>query len=424
MKTFAIALIMLANVSLFAQETKKEETKTEIYGFVRLDMFSDSHKGINAANEQFYLFPLYSGYDYNGVDVNKQLSTNFASMASRFGIRYFGPTLFNAKTVANIEGDFAGDPATFTAVLRLRQANVRFNWAHSALTIGQTWHPLWGGKVFPMVGNLNTGAPFQGFNRSPLIRFDYTMFGITLSGAAIHEFQYLSFGPKSATDLSQFKSDQYARNAALPELYFSAEYNGGPICVGAGLSLKQLKPLLYSVNGVGDKFVTNQKLQSSVAMLYGMYKSGLFMANVKTYYGQNMGYLLMPGGYGVTSVDDVTGDFTYTNYNHSISHINAVYGKKYQAGFFGGYTKNLGTNEALIDVSESPKTWGLFPQIQSMYRLAPHVAYNEKNFRLVLELEHTIATYGIGAMRLSDGLYDNSVDMTNNRILLMLTYFF
>lgn len=424
MKTFAIALIMLANVSLFAQETKKEETKTEIYGFVRLDMFSDSHKGINAANEQFYLFPLYGGYDYNGEDLNQQLSTNFSSMASRFGIRYFGPSILNAKTIANIEGDFAGDPATFTAVVRLRQANVKLNWANSVLTLGQTWHPLWGGKVFPMVGSLNTGAPFQAFNRSPQVRFDYTAFGITFTGAALHEFQYLSYGPKAATDLSQLKSDQYARNAVLPEIYLGAEFNEGPFCVGAGLSMKQLKPLMYSVNGNGDKFISNKLAQSGVVMLYGMYKNGMFMANAKTYFGQNMGYLLMPGGYGITSVDDVTGDFSYTNYNHSISQINAVYGKKYQAGFFGGYTKNMGTTEALINVSGKPKTWGLFTQIQSMYRLAPHVAYNEKNLRMVLELEHTVAAYGLGDMRLSDGLYDNSVNITNNRILLMLTYFF
>lgn len=418
MRIKLIAFFVVLNLfgAVLAQEN--ETKKIDIYGFVRADLFGDTYKGLNAAKDQFYLLPLYGGKDANGEDINEQFSSNLVTMATRVGLRYKGPEIYGAKTVANIEGDFAGNPSTFTAVVRIRQANVKFNWANSTLTVGQTWHPLWSGKIYPTVGSLNTGAPFQPFNRSPQIRYDYNVGMFTLSGAGIYEFQYVTSGPLG-------KSDQYLRNSGIPELFAGAEVRKDAFTLGAGFSYKLIKPMFTTVNN----FKSTSLLQSSIIMGYAQYKNDKLTIKAKSVVGQNTSYLLMPGGFGVYSKDDITGEYLYTNYNNSNSFINVVYGKSWQLGVFGGYMLNLGTTDALINTgsTENPDylTWGMLPSMQSMYRFAPHVAHNVGNARFVLEFEHTMAEYGTeGTINPNDGLYMASNKATNNRILFMFMYTF
>lgn len=152
------------------------------------------------------------------------------------GVRIAGPEILKAKTSANIEADFAGDLGVNPAMLRVRQANAVFNWSKSSLLVGQTWHPFWSGKVFPTVGGLNTGCPFQPFNRSPQIRFDYKPSAkFVLSAAMVSEFQYKSYGftkidsmyPKAM--VYSDKSESYNRNAAIPELIANIELNNSKL---------------------------------------------------------------------------------------------------------------------------------------------------------------------------------------------------
>jgi hypothetical protein len=82
-----------------------------------------------------------------------------------------GPEIGSARSTAKIETDFGGYSGS-TTMLRVRQAYVALDWTSSQILIGQTWHPLFG-SVMPDLLNLSTGAPFQPFNRSPQIRFQY-----------------------------------------------------------------------------------------------------------------------------------------------------------------------------------------------------------------------------------------------------------
>jgi len=439
MKKNITVLLLFCSIVIYSQETKPKESPFEFYGFIRFEAFSDSYKGLNAANEQFFLFPLFVGVDANGKHINQTPTYNFSSMASRLGVRIIGPEIFKAKTSANVEADFAGDLASNPAMLRVRQANAVFNWQRSMLLVGQTWHPFWSGKVFPTVGGLNTGAPFQPFNRSPQIRYDYRPDNkFILSAALVSEFQYKSYGfsridsvcPKGLAFCD--KSESFSRNANIPEMVVNIEMNNGRFTLGAGASLKYIKPTLYTVAIVNKnevkKYVTDELVQAVSFVGYTQYAKKMFVIRAKAVLGQNMAHLNIPGGYGVKSVDRTTGAMTYTPYNSFTTFINAVYGKKYQVGFFGGYMKNLGTTDALYNfgtvTAPATVTPGLMPQIASIYRIAPALAVNISKVRLVAEYEITSARYGLGSISTSDGLYKSSVDATNHRIQLMLVYLF
>lgn len=439
MKKLSIVLLLLCTVTAFAQEVKLKETSFDFYGFIRFEAFSDTYKGLNAANEQFFVVPLYAGVDANGKHINQTQTYNFSSMASRLGVKIAGPEIFKAKTTANIEADFAGDLSNNPAMLRVRQANAVFTWETTSLLIGQTWHPFWGGKVFPTVGGLNTGCPFQPFNRSPQIRYDYRPNKkFILSAAMVSEFQYKSYGfskidsmfPKAM--LFADKSESYSRNAGIPEMIANIELNNGGFTLGAGASLKYIRPTLYTIEIVPGKdlkrYVTNEKVQSLSFVGYTQYAKKMFVIRAKAVLGQNMTHLNIPGGFGVETLAPTTGAMTYTPYNTLTTFINAVYGTKYQVGVFGGYLKNLGTADALYNFGTQAApvtiTPGLVPQVASVYRVASSFALNISKAKLVAEYELTSARYGLGAININDGLYNSGINATNHRVQLMLVYLF
>jgi len=439
MKKLSIVLLLLCTVTAFAQEVKLKETFFDFYGFIRFEAFSDTYKGLNAANEQFFVVPLYAGVDANGKHINQTQTYNFSSMASRLGVKIAGPEIFKAKTTANIEADFAGDLSNNPAMLRVRQANAVFTWETTSLLIGQTWHPFWGGKVFPTVGGLNTGCPFQPFNRSPQIRYDYRPNKkFILSAAMVSEFQYKSYGfskidsmfPKAM--LFADKSESYSRNAGIPEMIANIELNNGGFTLGAGASLKYIRPTLYTIEIVPGKdlkrYVTNEKVQSLSFVGYTQYAKKMFVIRAKAVLGQNMTHLNIPGGFGVETLAPTTGAMTYTPYNTLTTFINAVYGTKYQVGVFGGYLKNLGTADALYNFGTQAApvtiTPGLVPQVASVYRVASSFALNISKAKLVTEYELTSARYGLGAININDGLYNSGINATNHRVQLMLVYLF
>jgi len=439
MKKILFLFLCFCSVSVIAQDVKPKESILEFYGFVRYEAFWDTYKGLNAANEQFFVLPLYAGVDANGEHINQTTTYNFSSMATRFGIRVNGPVILKAKTTANIETDFAGDLGANPAMFRVRQANAVFSWAKSSLLVGQTWHPFWSGKVFPTVGGLNTGSPFQPFNRSPQLRFDYKLNSrLVLSAAMVSELQYKSYGfskieSMTSKGMTIEKNDLFTRNAGIPELIANVELNNGGFTLGAGTSNKKIKPTLYTLGTVAGsngsyQYVSNDLVQALSFVGYSQYVKNMFTIRAKAVLGQNMTHLTIPGGYGVKSVDSKTGAMTYTPYNTLTSFVNAVYGRKYQIGFFAGFLENLGTKDALYNFGTLANpvvvTPGLVPNVASIYRVAPHFALNISKLRLVFEYEFTSAKYGTGKIDLADGLYDSSANATNHRGQLMFMYSF
>lgn len=427
-KLFAIALMLCLLVgTTFAQEENKvtaKKSSIQFYGFVRSEYYYDSYKGLNAAQDNFYLFPLYKGKDADGNHLNQQGIHGFTAMASRFGMNISGPEILGAKTSANIETDFAGIVTEYPEVLRLRKAYVKLDWEKSSLLIGQTWHPMWNGSGanFPQVGGLNTGSPYNPFNRSPQIDFDYKLGKkTTLSLTALYEQQYCSAGFYTVDDTND--KNLAKRNAGIPELVAGLYYNDNGISLGIAGQFNAIKPIDVT-EGTAGKFKSDELNTSYAVMTYIGYRKDKWFFLLKEMVGQNLTNMTMIGGYGVTSVDERTGGMTYANYTTANTLVNVVYGTEFQVGIFAGITNNFGTSEELYNNEGSAITKGLMPTMKQTYRVAPYFAYNYKNLRFVAEYEIDSADYGTGNFDFSDGLYDDTVNATNHRILMMLTYNF
>ena len=417
-KILAIACgVCLFYSGITAQE---KQIKAEVYGFIRSEFYHDSYKGINAAMDNFYMFPAYAGVDPSGKEINKNGMTNYTAMATRFGFNITGPELLGAKSSANFETDFSGIVSEYPEVLRLRKAYLKLDWENASLLVGQTWHPLWNGMGgnYPKVGNLNTGAPFNPFNRSPQIDFDYRTGNITLSFTALYEQQYVSRGFYD-TPNSNCKNLP-KRNAGIPELVIGINHSNGAVTAGIAGQFNAIQPM--SITDMG--YVTEELNTSLVGMAYLAYNKDKLYMLAKGLYGQNMANMLMLGGYGAKTYDSATGEMTYTNYNNYSALFNLVYGTKVQLGLFAGIAGNLGTVDPLYNFDGVAKIAGLATSLKNMSRASTYLAYNIQNMKFVAEYEITSADWGAGEFDFSDGLYEDTNNATNHRFLLMVMYNF
>jgi hypothetical protein len=413
-KIIVLMLFMLPLVSM-AQEAKKE-SPLKFYGFIRNDFSIDSYQGVNAFEDIYYLFPYYIGRDDNGNDINEQTTANFFSMMTRLGMKITGPEILGAKTSAVIEVDLAGKPNYF--LMRARKAYVQFDWEKSSLLVGQTWHPLFGGHAYPRIGSLNTGTPFNAFNRSPQVKLVIKTGSLKLGLTGLYQHQYTSRGPLTPTTSSTYK-----RDAVLPEMVVSLDCEKNGVSMGVAADYNTIKPRL-TTTGTAGTYNTDEILGSLTYMAYGKIAKGKLMMLAKGFYGQNMSHLLMLGGYGVKSLNPTTGKESYTNYNVASALFNITYGKKWRPGLFVGYSENLGTSDPLINTGSGATTYGFFNQIQSMYRISPSMTYSIPRFLLTAEYEMTSANYGQGNFNLEDGLYAEKHTVENNGLRLVMTYFF
>jgi hypothetical protein len=425
MKKLLFSILFLCTISAFCQEVKPKETAVEFYGFVRLDAYMDTYKSVDAGHDMFYLLPKYS--TVAGLEANKQRSSQITPVASRLGVKVNLPEIFKAKVTGLFEFDFAGNLKTDPTLFRILQANSVFTWQKSSLLLGQTWHPFFGGSCVPVVAGINTGAPFNCFNRSPMIRYNMIFKGLTVSISALSEIQYVSPMMEDNKDLvpSLLTPNHAKRNGVVPELVLSAEWTKNTITLGAGAEYKVIKPrMIFTGTNAQLNSISNEFLNSTAFMGYGRYKKNKLMVLAKGVYGDNMSHLTLPGGYGVATYDAASGKETYTSYRTFVSMMNIVYGQKYQIGLFVGYGKNLGTNDTLNSFDGKAKTKGLFTDMQNMYRVAPHISLNLSKFKLIAEYENTVANYGIGAINLTNGLYDSTHKTANSRFIIAVSHFF
>jgi len=411
---FIGCLLILLPLVAISQEVKKENP-VSFYGFVRSDFYLDTYKGLNAFQDVFYLYPNYIGTDANGKDLNEQTTANLVSVVTRGGVNINGPEIFGAKTTGCIEVDFAGKPEIY--LIRLRKAYTLFSWTKTKLLVGQTWHPFWGNDAFPRIGALNTGTPFQPFNRSPQVRFDYKAGSFTLSATGLYQQQYLSVGPIGSSNI-------YKRDAVIPETVFSFEYNKKAWTLGAGIDFNRIKPRVSTTGSDAKIYVTDECLNSTSLMGYGRYSTGKLMMLLKGYYGQNMAHLTMIGGYGVATYNPQTGKETYTNISSYSTLFNITYGTKWKPGLFLGYLENLGSKDPLASKGGKADVYGCGTNIMNMVRVSPSISYSVPKFLLTAEYERTTAAYGVGDFNFENGLYAENHSATNNGMRLIMTWFF
>lgn len=423
MKSFGkfslVLLLLFGSIVSFAQEDKKK-LNFEFYGFVRADYYYDSRQSVISNEGLLFLYPKDEKLDVNGEDLNAQANAGLYSFVTRPGVKISGLNVFNADLTGVVEADFAGYSGNGT-LLRIRLAYMKFDWQKSSLLLGQGWHPMFT-PVKPGQLSISTGAPFQAFNRSPQIRYNYKLSDLTLSGAAVFQYQYLSTGPDG-------KSSKYFKQALVPELALMADYRYSGFQAGLALSYLKIKPrtemtLLYpgsSNTYIPMPYKINESVSSLSYSAYLSYTDRLFSATIRSSLMENPVHLNMLGGYGIKSVDQY-GEREYTPFRHSSTWLNLSYGKKYVPNLFIGYTRNLGSKDELVD---NTSMFGEGLSIQELYRVSPSISYNIPHFRLGLEYEFSLAKYGdSGTIDWKDGLYGSTHAVKNHRLMGTVSYIF
>lgn len=400
-----LSVCLLVCLSAFSQ---KKNFTYKFYGFVRGDLFYDTRDNETSVDDNFYLFPKDVNPDPNGKDLNDTPSGSFYTFTSRLGLDVTGPAIWGAKTSAKLETDFGGFSQS-TTMLRIRQAYVNFDWEKSSLLIGQTWHPLFG-DVSPSVLNLSTGAPFQPFNRSPQFRYQHTSGRFKATASALWQLIYLSTGPKG-------KSEEYIKNSLIPELFLGVDYSHEGFLAGAGIEMLSLKPRTESVWN-DQKYKVDERITTVSYVAQAKYKKDDWSLAAKTIYGKNLCHTALIGGYGISSVNPADGSAQYTPFTQSTSWVNATYGTKYQVNGFVGYTKNLGTTEALVN----SVTYGSGLNIDQLVCASVAFSYNLPHWKAGVELNCSTAYYG--KIDSQSGKVNDTHAVTNNRILGLIIYYF
>jgi len=386
----------------------------KFYGFIRGDLYYNNRTNVEAVDGNFYLYPLDKQLDPNGKDLNANPNSNFFAFTSRLGIDITGPNIGSIKTSAKLETDLGGfNLAQY--MLRIRHAYVNLAWDKgSALLLGQTWHPLFG-DVFPEMLNLSTGSPFQPFSRNAQLRYQYNHQNkLTITVAGVYQQMYMSPGPKG-------KSKDYLRDGVVPELFAGVNYHNNGFLVGIGVDMLSLKPRTES-QMKEQTYKVNERVTAFTYMLQAKYAKDNLNIAAKTFINSNQGHTAMIGGYGVSSIDAVTGKQKYTSSQYSTTWLNIVYGKKWRGGVFAGYTKNLGTPDNLLNTD---LYYGTGLNIDQLCAGMIHFSYNLPHWKAGLEYSATTAWYGDERdINLSNGKVGNTHAVTNHRIFALFCYLF
>lgn len=401
-KILLIGLLLSLAGAGFAQ---KKNFTYKFYGQVRGDLFYNSRANGEIVDGLFHLYPMDHDYDADGKDLNAQSNGSFYLLYSRLGVDLTGPSIGQVQTSAKIETDFRGTGSSF-AILRIRHAYINLAWKRSAILFGQTWHPFFG-DVHPEMLNLSTGAPFNAFSRAPQIRYRYTAPHWQFTGTALWQLQYLSQGPDG-------KSENYIKNSCVPEFHAGVDYRTGDFQVGAGAQLLSLVP--RTKNTVNDKvYKLDERITSLSFEAHAQYKLPDWTFAAKSTLGSNMTHTCMLGGYGVTSVDNRTGEQEYTPFRASTTWLNVIHGKKWKQGLFVGYLKNLGTGKDIIN------QYGTGLEVGQMVTANVQLSYNLPHWKFGVEYSPSTGWFGSADKR---GRIEDTHTVTNHRVLWVMLYMF
>lgn len=409
--TLFISISLLAGTVHAQQDSTQSPWEVNLSGFVRYDAFYQDREHLQALEGLLTLFPLDKNQLSDGTDAHGLGSFNMLSIASRMRLGVCGPDALGAKTHAHMEFDFTG--RSNTAAMRFRQAWIRLDWGRSNLLVGRAWHPLFVTEAFPIVAALNTGAPFQVFNRSAQATYTHMFGPFTLMGSAITQSDYASPGPNG-------KSPEYLRNGLLPNLHLQVRYGKDGFLTGLAVDYKSIRPRTQtpSLTDSGATYPTDERLNTYALMAFAKWESGRWLAMARVLYGQNLYEHILPGGYAVSSTDSTTGRESYTPSTNLNTWLNILYGEKLKGGLFIGYSQNLGFGSNIAGA-----TYGRALNIGHLYRLAPQILY--KTGPLVFHLEYELTAAAYGEMDTADrGRVKNTETIRGNRLTFALEYFF
>lgn len=409
----SLALLVGVSGSVFAQ---KKGFDYKFYGQVRTDLFYNTRSNSETVDGLFYMYPLDENLDPNGHDLNGVGNGNFYTLYTRLGVDVTGPMLGKAKTSAKVEVDFRGSGTTYS-LFRIRHVYFNLDWGKSALLVGQTWHPLYG-DVAPEILNLNMGAPYQPFSRAPQIRYRFTSNNFMLTAAAIWQSQYLSVGPKTNKpgETSTRKSQEFMKKSCVPEFYLGVDYKRPGLIAGAGLHVSSITPRTQSETEDAIYFV-NERVTGISGEAHVKYTKENWLVSAKTVLGTNLTQTSTVGGYGITSIDEVTGKQQYSPLRTSSTWVNVAYGKKWRPALFFGYLKNLGATK------EVPYgALGTGTTLDQLFTGTAELTYNIPHWKFGAEYSLCNAWYGDEFDAKAKAI--NSHSILNHRIVLVALFQF
>jgi len=411
---------LLTGSAAFAQEEKPAHFK--LYGFIRNYMTADT-RAVNAGTEDLYYY-MPKGHDYRNAnsdiafDANEGFNWRFVSLTTRLGLDVSGYKFGTMGVSGKVEADFYNLSGS-VPILRLRQAFMKLSWDNSpvSLTLGQTWHPM--AADMPHMNNLETGAPFNPFNRSPQLTLDYKAGDFTFTASLLYLNHYLPTGPAGKT------KDYY--KYGLPELYAGVTYKSGKFMGKLGVDMQNLRP----TRTIAATWVNSPNATAQVSSLFTtispfiflQYTDGKFQLRAKSILAQSGEHMNLLSGYGMASIEPDGGKakITYTPMQDWASFVSFSYGKKVQAMCMLGYMKQLGTTKDVL----SGYFWmnnSADERIQQAFRATPTVAWNIGKFTLSLEYNLTAAEFGSG-VRDARGMYTGDKEWILNHRFICMTKF-
>lgn len=424
-KTLIIAMAaLLCGSTAFAQE--ETPSKFKLYGFIRNYMSVDT-RAVNAGTEDLYFYMPKNvvwdkASDSNFVDQNAGLNWRFVSLTTRLGLDVSGYKFGTMGVSGKVEADFYNLSGS-VPILRLRQAFMKLDWDDSpvSLTLGQTWHPM--AADMPHMNNLETGAPFNPFNRSPQVMADVKLNSkLTLTASLLYLNHYLPTGPSG-------KSKDYYKYG-LPELYVGLAYKSGKVVAKAGLDMVNMRPYnkvkATYVNSPNAYIDAKGWLTTFSPFVFFQYTDGLFQLRAKSILAQAGEHMNLLSGYGVSyyklDTNNDTVEYKYTPMQDWASFVSFQYGKKFQVLGMLGYMKQLGTTADLLDPDSIWMNTAADTKIQQAFRATPTVAWNIGKFTVSLEYNLTAAEFGSGS-RNARGMYTGDKDWVVNHRFICMTKF-
>jgi hypothetical protein len=373
--------------------------------------------------------------DSEGNDINAKPTFNILSIQTKVTMNITGPDALGAKTSGLIEAEFFGNVNPNINVFRLRHAYIKLNWPKTELLIGQYWHPMYEAICNPEVISADAGLPFKVYARNPQIRVSQNIRNLKLILSALTQIDFASNGPEGP-------NPKYLRYSILPELNFQLQYmikddkKGTEFLVGAGIDYLMLTPALSSeivlqnsvdsvkngivvhYDAVTATYQTNSHSQGISGTLFAKIRLPKITFKLGGIYSDNGYALSLIGGYAVKSITDSEKKFVdYANIRTFATWMDiSTNGTKWQAGAFGGFSKNLGAGTEVIGPCYSRGS-----TIDYLYRISGRFVYIANKLRFVPEIEYTVAAYG----KVNEKAYVfDAKEIGNLRILLGVVYFF
>ncbi|MFC4263264.1 hypothetical protein ACFOWM_10270 [Ferruginibacter yonginensis] len=413
-KITSLAVAMLAIVATtFAQQKAATPATTpaptapsvSIYGFVRNDAYYDSRQNVFVREGQLDLYPRDKDIQSDGSDYNKKSQLNILGILARFGVRVSGPDAFKAKTSAVLEGDFFGQADVNIGLLRLRHGYVKLDWQKSALTLGQTWYPMFIPECFPGVVGFNTGIPIAPFGWAGQVKYTAKIDAknsLSLTAYKPREFAVANVNPTDVTNAASL-------NAALPELNLHYQYKSDNFLIGAQVDYSKITP--YTKYGATGALLTNEASVNSVtAMAYAKITGKKIAVKAQALLGQNTTSWVMLGGY-LGYKPTATSKETYKPIKTNAAWID-IYGtgKKVVPGLFVGYTSIEGAKSGAT--AAYGRAVGVSGRgIKDLMRISPRIDFISGKLSFRNELEFTTAKYGT---RANDGKVTGATDNITN----------